>query len=126
MAQRDSVSVAPGDTGNSDIDGHRDTHFSLLRNLKVGDRLQVETLARGHVRFHVTNVSIVDSRRARVSLDADSPRLTLVTCYPFDAVVPGGPLRWVVTAGRRVQREKARNLLQMMRENDSSDCRNAV
>jgi sortase (surface protein transpeptidase) len=26
------------------------------------------------------------------------PRLTLVTCYPFDAIEPGGPLRYVVTA----------------------------
>ena len=25
--------------------------------------------------------------------------LVLVTCYPFDAVRPGGPLRWVVAAG---------------------------
>jgi sortase A len=24
--------------------------------------------------------------------------LTLVTCYPFDALVPGGPLRYIVTA----------------------------
>ena len=29
---------------------------------------------------------------------SDAPMLTLVTCYPFDAVVPGGPLRYVVTA----------------------------
>ena len=26
------------------------------------------------------------------------PRQTLLTCYPFDAVRPGGPLRWVVIA----------------------------
>jgi len=26
------------------------------------------------------------------------PQLTLITCYPFDAVVPGGPLRFVVWA----------------------------
>jgi sortase A len=26
------------------------------------------------------------------------PTLTLVTCYPFDAIVPGGPLRYAVTA----------------------------
>jgi sortase (surface protein transpeptidase) len=24
--------------------------------------------------------------------------LTLVTCYPFDAAVPGGPMRYVVSA----------------------------
>ncbi len=30
--------------------------------------------------------------------DAGDTRLTLVTCYPFDALRPGGPLRYVVTA----------------------------
>jgi sortase (surface protein transpeptidase) len=24
--------------------------------------------------------------------------LTLITCWPFDAIVPGGPLRYVVRA----------------------------
>jgi sortase A len=28
--------------------------------------------------------------------------LILVTCYPFDAIVPGGPLRYVVYA-RKVE-----------------------
>ena len=31
-------------------------------------------------------------------LDARQQRLTLVTCYPFDALRAGGPLRYVVTA----------------------------
>jgi sortase A len=96
----DPASVVPGEAGNSVIEGHRDTHFALLRDIQVGDILHVETLASRNVRFLVTNVRIVDSRRARISLHADIPRLTLVTCYPFDALVPGGPLRLVVTAER--------------------------
>jgi sortase A len=28
----------------------------------------------------------------------DVPMLSLVTCYPFDAVNPGGPMRYVVSA----------------------------
>jgi len=35
-----------------------------------------------------------------VLLDAGDDRLTLVTCYPFDSPVPGGPLRYVVVATR--------------------------
>jgi sortase A len=96
----DPASVAPGEAGNSVIEGHRDTHFALLRGIKVGDTLHVETLGGHDIRFSVTSVGIIDSRRARISLHADTPRLTLVTCYPFDAVVPGGPLRFIVTADR--------------------------
>jgi sortase A len=96
----DPASAAPGEPGNSVIDGHRDTHFALLRDIKVGDTLRVQTLPSRSVSFKVTDIRVVDSGRARISLQADSPRLTLVTCYPFDAVVPGGPLRFVVTAER--------------------------
>jgi len=97
----DPASVMPGEAGNSVIEGHRDTHFAVLRGIKLGDTLDVETAKRRHARFVVTNVRIVDSRRARIALRADRPRLTLVTCYPWEAVVPGGPLRLVVTAEAR-------------------------
>jgi hypothetical protein len=30
-------------------------------------------------------------------MDSDQSVVLLVTCYPFDAVMPGGPLRYVVT-----------------------------
>jgi sortase A len=96
----DPASVLPGMQGNSVIEGHRDTHFQALQHVRVGDRLRIQKLDMRWVSFEVVDVRVVDSRRVRISLDADVPRLTLVTCYPFDAIVPGGPLRWVVTADR--------------------------
>ena len=41
---------------------------------------------------------VVDSRRVRIEINADTPRLVLSTCYPFDALTAGGPLRYVVFA----------------------------
>jgi sortase A len=93
----DPASVLPGERGNSVIAGHRDTAFRALQALRPGDRLRIERGGR-KVSFAVSDVRVVDSRRTRIALAAEGPRLTLVTCYPFDAVVPGGPLRWVVTA----------------------------
>ncbi|MBV9912968.1 MAG: class GN sortase [Sinobacteraceae bacterium] len=95
----DPSSVLPGAVGNSVIEGHRDTHFSALRHLQVGDPIQIELPSGGQLAFAVTNLQIVDSRRWRIALDGDSPGLTLVTCYPFDAIRAGGPLRYVVSAG---------------------------
>jgi len=94
----DSATVLPGEKGNSVISAHRDTHFRVLETLRVGDRLQVERADGRLALFEVNDVSVVDSRRVRIVLDHDAPRLTLVTCYPFDAIQPGGPLRFVVTA----------------------------
>ena len=94
----DPASVSPGSVGNSVIEGHRDTHFKILRDARRGDPFTVETVDGLVKRFIVIDVRVVDSNRARILLDADVAQVTLVTCYPFDAVTPGGPLRWVVTA----------------------------
>jgi sortase A len=107
----DAASVAPGALGNSVIEGHRDTHFKMLRAAKPGDRVTVETLDGSRSIFVVTDVRIVDSRRTRILLDANAALLTLVTCYPFDAINPGGPLRWLVTAERLSSKPAAVSLV---------------
>jgi sortase A len=94
----DSASVLPGEPGNSIIAGHRDTHFRALAALLPGDRIEVARPDGRRFSFVVAALEVVDSRRARIALDAAGPRLTLVTCYPFDALDARGPLRYVVTA----------------------------
>lgn len=92
-----SSSAQPGAPGLAVISGHRDTHFSYLRHIVRGDEMALETV-RGTTRYRVIDTQVVDSRR-RISPVANTPEsLLLVTCYPFDAIVPGGPLRYVVSA----------------------------
>jgi len=79
------------------LSGHRDTHFSFLKELKTGDLLRLRTTA-GTREYRVRWQQVVDSRRQSMAIDEGVERLTLLTCYPFDAPVAGGPLRWVVTA----------------------------
>jgi sortase A len=93
----DPASVLPGEPGNSVISGHRDTTFGFLKSLHPGSRLRVDR-AGTSTWFTVTEMRVADSRLERIALDSAAPRLTLTTCYPFDALIPGGPLRWVVTA----------------------------
>ncbi len=89
---------APGMRGNAVISGHRDTHFAFLQRLERGDQVWVEARDGRHRRFVVASTKIVDERDVAVVADWGDTRLTLVTCYPFDAVRAGGPLRYVVTA----------------------------
>lgn len=93
-----SASAMPGRTGNSIIAGHRDTHFQFLREVEVGELLGMETPRGQRHLYRIVGVDIVDSRKASLVLDTESAMLTLVTCYPFDALEAGGPLRYVVTA----------------------------
>ena len=76
---------------------HRDTHFSFLKELKTGDLLRLRTTT--EIRdYKVRWQEAVDSRKQQLVIDNSMDRLTLLTCYPFDAPTAGGPLRWVVTA----------------------------
>ncbi len=93
-----SASAMPGETGNAIIGGHRDTHFQFLRKVEVGDLLGVETTRGQRHAYKVVGIDIVDSRKGSLVLDTDAAMLSLVTCYPFDALEAGGPLRYVVTA----------------------------
>jgi len=93
-----SASAMPGEIGNSIIAGHRDTHFQFLRKVEIGELLGMETARGQRHLYKVVGVDIVDSRRGSLVLDTDAAMLTLVTCYPFDALEAGGALRYVVTA----------------------------
>jgi sortase A len=93
-----SASSLPGEKGNTVIAGHRDTHFSFLRDVEIGESLVLETIGGTRHRYEVIGIDVVDSRRGSLQLDTDEPYLSLVTCYPFEARDPGSPLRYVVTA----------------------------
>jgi len=90
----------PGENGNSVVSGHRDTHFAFLRELRSGDVLMVQAPSGGVARYVVSAAEVVHRKDMRVLLDAGDDRLTLVTCFPFDSLVPGGSSRYVVVAIR--------------------------
>lgn len=90
-------SPLPG-AGTSVIGGHRDTHFRFLKGVMAGDQLTAE-LANGQiVHYRVARTEVVDITRQPLMIAAQSQGLVLVTCYPFNAVNPNGPLRFLVWA----------------------------
>jgi sortase A len=90
--------AAPGDIGNSVISGHRDTHFDFMKNLTLGEVIRLQSWQGDYKYFQVTGAWIINSENAKLPSSENQPMLTLVTCYPFDAIEPGGPLRYVVFA----------------------------
>ena len=88
----------PGERGNSVVGGHRDTHLAFLRHLKRGDTLRIQRADGAYVAYRVTELDVLDHRETWVMADHGGTRLTLVTCWPFDALSAGGPERYVVIA----------------------------
>lgn len=88
----------PGQPGVAMLSAHRDTHFRFLKNLQPGDVLLLQDTRGIWHRYQMTEARIIDTQQATALQQTDASLLLLVTCYPFDALVPGGPLRYVVAA----------------------------
>lgn len=90
--------AAPGGLGKSVISGHRDTHFRFLQRLKPTDRILVHTPDGHSIEYRVTSRRIHHQEAGWIVAPEGQQQLVLITCYPFDALYPGGPWRYVVTA----------------------------
>ena len=95
-----SAAAIPAGEGNTVIVAHRDTHFGFLRSLAPDDEIDLQPAGGPRMRYRVREMVIVDRDNGEVMEDAGAARLTLITCYPFDAVRPGTRLRYVVVAER--------------------------
>jgi len=91
------ASAEPNSPGTTIISAHRDTHFQFLKDLKINDKIIVQT-AEEITHYQVDELMIVDSETFTVPTEQSRQTLILVTCYPFDALTPGGPLRYLVIA----------------------------
>ena len=89
-------SVLPGVTDNSVLSGHRDSVFSQLGRLKVGQLLTVETVA-GKFTYKISRFRIVGANDRTVIVPTKTAVLTLTTCYPFN-YIGSAPKRFIVSA----------------------------
>src|SRR6202008_450313 len=87
---------APGDGGNIGIAGHRDGFFRGLKDVHLGDTMDLYT-EKGNSRYVVDEIGIVVPENVSVLAPRSKPALTLVTCYPF-YFVGSAPLRYIVRA----------------------------
>ena len=99
----------PGQAGNVAVAGHRDGFFRPLKDVRVGDVIEVERPGRAGEanqasavtdRYVVERTAIVSPKDNTVLRSQPGvAELTLVTCYPF-YFVGAAPQRFVVQASR--------------------------
>jgi sortase A len=92
-----SGSAAPGAPGSTVVTGHRDTHFRFLAELAPGSPLRLQAADGAWHDYRVAETVVVHKDRATLA-DDGRDRLVLITCYPFDALRPGTPWRYIVVA----------------------------
>jgi len=84
------------DSGNLGIAGHRDGIFRGLKDIQVGDDIEVLTPA-GTETYAVSSITIVPKDDISVLEPTTEKTMTIVTCYPFYHV-GNAPKRYIVKA----------------------------
>ncbi len=89
----------PGAVGNVGVAGHRDGFFRGLKDVAVGDVIEMQPgadIAKPE-RYVIRTISIVMPSDTAVLQATSDSELTLVTCYPF-RYIGTAPQRYVVQA----------------------------
>jgi sortase A len=86
----------PGEPGNVGIAGHRDGFFRGLKDIAVGDAVDL-LMTKEKVTYVVDQIEIVTPDDVHVLQPRSVPSLTLVTCFPF-YFVGDAPNRFIVHA----------------------------
>ncbi|MFV0478292.1 MAG: class GN sortase [Parahaliea sp.] len=95
----DEAGAIPGDEGTVVIGGHRDTHFRFLQQLQPAMLMRLDLPDGRSLNYRVDYTQVLDTRQPVLAPALTGPsKLELVTCYPFNAMRAGGPLRYIVYA----------------------------
>lgn len=86
-----------GEHGIAVYAGHRDTHFRFLRNVAIGDIIEITRRDGKHFRYRADSSAVVRFDASGVDPTAQGVELVLTTCWPFDAVT-SGPERYILHA----------------------------
>ena len=84
--------------GTKIVAGHRDTHFSLLEDIRLGELIRAQDELGNWKNYQVSHIDVIDSRKHEWHYQKELSEIHLITCFPFNTIVPGGPLRLVVVA----------------------------
>lgn len=88
--------ASPNAGGNMAVAAHRDQYFRALKDVAVGDLLELESLS-GTRNYRVESLTIVEPEDLWPLDPADVDTVTLVTCYPF-YFIGSAPQRYIVQA----------------------------
>jgi sortase A len=88
----------PGGEGNSVIRGQGEAQLAFLRDLRLGDVIEIQRSDGRWIAYRVVEGVVLDRRDVWVAKQEGPNRLTLVTGYPFNGARAAGRRRYVVFA----------------------------
>ena len=92
-------SQLPGNGGTTVLSSHRDSHGIYIKKLQIGDIIKLQDRYKQWYTYKIDNFSIIDVNNSNLTLNTED-NLLIITCYPFNALRSGTPLRYVVSASQ--------------------------
>ena len=86
-----------GERGVAVYSAHRDTHFRFLKQVRIGDEIDVTRRDGKTFRYRADAQSVVRFDQSGIDPESDGYGLILSTCWPLGAVTPG-PDRYLLHA----------------------------
>jgi sortase A len=86
-----------GERGVAVYAAHRDTHFRFLKDVAVGDEIEIARRDGKTFRYRADGASVVRFDQPGIDPFTSGRELVLSTCWPFDAIAHG-PMRYVLHA----------------------------
>ena len=86
-----------GEPGVAVYAAHRDTHFRFLKDVAVGDEIEITRRDGKTFRYRADGTSIVRFDQSGIDPFTVGQELVLTTCWPFDTIAHG-PMRYVLHA----------------------------
>ncbi len=86
-----------GERGVAVYSAHRDTHFSFLRDVAIGDEIDITRSDGSKFRYRADATSVVRFDASGIDPLTGGYELVLSTCWPFDALT-SGPDRYLLHA----------------------------
>ena len=94
-----------GERGIAVYSAHRDTHFRFLKDVIVGDEIDVTRNDGNAFRYRVDGSSVVRFDASGIDPLSNVYELVLSTCWPFDSVI-SGPDRYILHATMMPQADR--------------------
>jgi sortase A len=89
--------VDAGERGVAVYAAHRDTHFRFLRNVAIGDVIEITRGDGKRFRYRADSSAVVRFDASGINPAAEGFELVLATCWPFDTLT-SGPERYILHA----------------------------
>ena len=95
-------SKLPGKVWTTVLSSHRDSHGIYIKQLQKGDAIKLQDRFQQWHSYTIEDFSILNVKTDTISAADAGEALLIVTCYPFNALASGTPLRYVVSASQTI------------------------